>query len=189
MNIRNLIRQPLVLVGLGAIVAILAPVGAGAARTLVVKLKDADGGSKAQVDQGKVRIGDGKGGLTVDGTVNVAVPGRGSGLLRQGDCDGLDTYPASGIVGGGRTVTGVVLTVDGLTGTQNDLVITAPSAAGNTLSTGAVSTLFRLRVTNNLTAGDVRQDQLDFGPAGIALNETWTFTCSGGEGVWFVYGY
>ena len=51
--------------------AVLAPAGAIAAGSLVT-LVDATTGSRARVDSGKVRVGDGSGALTVDGTVKTA---------------------------------------------------------------------------------------------------------------------
>ena len=55
--------------------AVLAPISAQAVGT-AVNIVDAVTGSKAKVDAGKVRIGDGSGALTVDGIVAPAVPAK-----------------------------------------------------------------------------------------------------------------
>jgi hypothetical protein len=59
------------LLALVAIVAVAMPLGVKAAANLVV-VKDADSASKAQVDSGKLRVGDGAGPLSVNGSVNVS---------------------------------------------------------------------------------------------------------------------
>jgi hypothetical protein len=51
--------------------SVLVPVGVEAAGPTLVKLVDGDGSSKVQVDGGRVRVGDGAGPLSVDGTVDV----------------------------------------------------------------------------------------------------------------------
>jgi hypothetical protein len=48
----------------------LVPVAAHAVGS-IVSIQDGDGSSKAQVDFGKLRVGDGSGSLTVDGGVRV----------------------------------------------------------------------------------------------------------------------
>ena len=59
-----------------ALVVALVPAGVRAAGDLV-SLVDGDGNSKAQVDGGKLRVGDGNGPLTVNGKVVVAPkPGK-----------------------------------------------------------------------------------------------------------------
>ena len=50
---------------------ILTPVGVMAAASQLVTIKDPTTTSKARVDAGKVRIGDGSGAVTIDGTVQV----------------------------------------------------------------------------------------------------------------------
>ena len=53
--------------------AVLLPVGARAAGQLVTLVDPIDS-SKTRVDDGKLRVGDGNGSLTVDGSVRVAAP-------------------------------------------------------------------------------------------------------------------
>jgi hypothetical protein len=64
----DLLKIVLALALLASLIALLVPVAAGAAGTLVT-LVDSDGSSQAQVDAGKLRVGDGDGKLTIDGTV------------------------------------------------------------------------------------------------------------------------
>lgn len=66
--------------------AVLAPATAIAATTLV-QLVDPHTGSRAKVDSGKVRVGDGSGALTVDGTVST--PEK-SALVYKSPAGGLD---------------------------------------------------------------------------------------------------
>jgi hypothetical protein len=68
-----------------ALAWVLVPVGVRAAAPGLVRLVDGNGSSKVEVDRGKVRVGDGSGALSVDGTVAVkkATPGV---LLRTGSC-------------------------------------------------------------------------------------------------------
>jgi hypothetical protein len=54
-----------------ALVVTLMPASVSAVGSLV-SIVDGDGSSKAQVDSGKLRVGDGHGGLTVDGKVKVS---------------------------------------------------------------------------------------------------------------------
>src|SRR5688572_16394726 len=63
-------RRPWLVLAAVAIAAILAPVGVRAAGSLFV-LKDADSGQKAQIDNGKLRVGDGNGALNVAGEVGI----------------------------------------------------------------------------------------------------------------------
>jgi hypothetical protein len=66
---RTGVRQ---LVSLGVVLAVavlLSPAGASAAGSLV-SIVDGNGDSKAQVDSGKLRVGDGNGALTVNGSVS-----------------------------------------------------------------------------------------------------------------------
>lgn len=59
------------IVGALCAAAVLVPAGAIAAGSFVTMV-DATTGSRARVDSGKVRVGDGNGALTVDGTVKTA---------------------------------------------------------------------------------------------------------------------
>lgn len=71
---------------------ILTPVGVMAAASQLVTLKDPTTTSKARVDAGKVRVGDGSGAVTVDGTVKVT---DGAGTLGvDGTVDARMVAPA-----------------------------------------------------------------------------------------------
>jgi hypothetical protein len=63
-------RQMLTLALVLVIGALLVPTGVNAAASLF-RLQDADSNVLAQVDQGKVRVGDGSGNLTIDGNVGI----------------------------------------------------------------------------------------------------------------------
>jgi hypothetical protein len=64
-------RQMLTLALVLVIGAVLVPTGVNAAASLF-RLQDADSSVLAQVDGGKLRVGDGGGGLTVDGNVGIS---------------------------------------------------------------------------------------------------------------------
>lgn len=64
-------RQIITLVAIVMVGAVLIPTAVYAAAT-IVKIEDADSTTLAQVDAGKLRVGDGGGGLTVDGNVGIS---------------------------------------------------------------------------------------------------------------------
>ena len=66
----DLLKIAVTLVASATLIALMIPVAAGAAGDLVT-LVDSDSNSQAQVDAGKLRIGDGSGKLSIDGTVLV----------------------------------------------------------------------------------------------------------------------
>ena len=65
---RETTRTILAAVSVAAVMALLLPVGAHAAGQLMT-IVDADSSAKAQVEAGKLRVGDGDGAMTVDGAV------------------------------------------------------------------------------------------------------------------------
>ena len=210
-------RKALTLLGLGAIVAVLAPVSVIAASS-IVKIQDGDGNSKVQVDNGRLRVGDGGGSITVDGAgANGRVPiagnvgvngdvgidgpvgvsgiagdvstvGKPTSILAQGDCDtSEDSYGDSATIPTGTTVIGIVLS-DEAGGTQiNTLSVKSQSSQPN-----LQDELFTLM--DGQSQGAEFGEHLNFGP-GIRLNEAWNISCTGqvgasqGSGVWIVYGY
>ncbi|GAA1941401.1 hypothetical protein [Nocardioides marmoribigeumensis] len=68
-------RQVVVMVVAVCAAVALAPAGAIAAATLMT-ISDPSNGSRARVDAGRLRVGDGTGALTVDGTTGPAVPAK-----------------------------------------------------------------------------------------------------------------
>ena len=64
----DLLKIAVTLVVSATLIALMLPVAAGAAGQLVT-LVDSDSNSQAQVDSGKLRIGDGDGKLSIDGTI------------------------------------------------------------------------------------------------------------------------
>ena len=209
-------RRALTLLGLGAIVAVLAPVSVIAA-TSVIKIQDGNGGSKAQVDGGRLRVGDGSGAITVDGTgANGRVPvagnvgvsgdvgltgpvgisgdvstvGKPTTILAQGDCDtGEDAYGDSATIPVGTTVVGILLSDESGGSQINTLLVKSQSSQGNLQD--ELFTLMDGQVGPNYAQYG---NQADFGP-GIKLTEAWNVSCTGqvgasqGNGVWIVYGY
>ena len=65
---RETTRTILTAVSVAAVMALLLPVGAHAAGQLMT-IVDADSQAKAQVEDGRLRVGDGRGAMTVDGAV------------------------------------------------------------------------------------------------------------------------
>ena len=212
-------RRALTLLGIGAIIAVLAPVGVVAA-TNAVKIQDGNGSSKAQVDAGSLRVGDGEGAMTVNGTGNngnvpvsgnVGVPGgvsvnggsvgvsgvsgdvstvaKPTSVLAQGDCDTTDSYTDSGTIASGKTVVGILLSDDNGGSQINTLIVSAPSS-GNT-----GNRLFELSDGQGFASGYAQfGNRADFGP-GLKLTENWSISCTGqpgssqGNGLWIAYGY
>jgi hypothetical protein len=195
-------RKALAFLGLGAIIAILAPVSVIAA-TGMVKIQDGNGNSKAQVDGGRLRVGDGSGAITVNGTGNngqvpvtgnvgvsgdVSTVGSPTSILAQGDCDtSEDSYPDTGTIPTGTTVVGIVLS-DEAGGSQIDtLQVKSQSSQGN-----LTDELFTLM--DGQSQGAEFGEHLNFGP-GIKLTEAWNINCTGqvgasqGNATWIVYGY
>ena len=68
------VRIALTVVATVALTSVMVPLGASAASNLV-SLIDADG-DRARIENGKLRVGDGEGAMTVDGGVNTAPGGR-----------------------------------------------------------------------------------------------------------------
>ena len=68
-------RQVVTMVVAVCAAVVLAPAGAIAAATLLT-IQDPSNGSKARVDAGRLRVGDGSGSLTVDGSTGPAVPAK-----------------------------------------------------------------------------------------------------------------
>ena len=80
-------RRALALVAALIVAVLLLPQGVEAAAPALMRLVDGDGSSNAQVDNGSIRVGDGEGALTVNGTVGVKQPVRinGQTTLRPGE--------------------------------------------------------------------------------------------------------
>ncbi len=167
-----------------AAIAALLPFGATAAGEQLVRLVDGNGTSKAEVDNGKVRVGDGSGPVSVDGRVSQPAVR----VLAKGDCiegaiervDTLDNPP-------GRRITGIVLTQNEQGYATGMLGLIAP---GETVP----MTNLIVERSQYYHAGEAA---LDFG-AGITHPNNaadWTIKCSdrGGGGAawgrWMVLGY
>ena len=87
-------RRLIALAVVAGLAALLVPVGVEAAAPALMRLVDGDGTSKAHVDNGKVRVGDGKGALSVDGTTAT----KPAVLLAGGNCDDSTTLQPGEIV-------------------------------------------------------------------------------------------
>ena len=72
---RETTRTIMTAVTVATVMALLMPVGAQAAGQLMT-IVDANSDAKAQVDSGKLRVGDGNGAMTVNGTVGTSYSGR-----------------------------------------------------------------------------------------------------------------
>jgi hypothetical protein len=96
-------RRLVIAVALVAVGALLAPMGVQAAANLVT-IEDSNSNSKAQVDGGKLRVGDGAGRLTVDGSVE-AVDGNAHGSFAR-QVNTADFVPGFVASGDGFTVPG-----------------------------------------------------------------------------------
>ena len=70
---REITRTILTAVTVASVMALLLPVGAQAAGQLMT-IVDADSNAKVQVEDGKLRVGDGNGAMTVDGAVASRLP-------------------------------------------------------------------------------------------------------------------
>jgi len=206
-------RRALTLFGLGAIIAVLAPISVVAA-TSVVKIQDGNGTSKVQVDNGALRVSDGAGALTVAGTGNngnvpvagnvgvngpvgvsgiagdVSTVGKPTTILAQGDCDtSEDSYGDSAVIPTGTTVVGILLSDESGGSQINTLLVKTQSSQGNLQD--ELFTLMDGQVGPNYAQYG---NQADFGP-GIKLTEAWNISCTGqvgasqGNGAWIVYGY
>jgi hypothetical protein len=195
-------------VAVAAVVALL-PMGAGAVAGQLVTVKDAKTNSQARVDSGKLRIGDGSGALSVDGTVKVT--DGGSALT----VNGTTNLPAAQILATGTCTDGQ----------GNSIVVTIPNTDGRRIVgayLGAYGTHVSGQETGNASADsrlaimapgdthpfanlmvtraqgyDENGRQIDFGP-GISDPDpgSWTLRCStttnsnlGGWGRWVVWGY
>jgi hypothetical protein len=203
------VKQVAILAVAVAAIAALLPLGATAAGETLVRLVDGNGTSKVEVDTGKLRVGDGAGALTVDGSVKVS---DAAGPLTV---DGTTNLPAARILA---------------TGTCNDnmgnaIVVTIPNTAGRRIvgvHLGAYGTHISGQETGNASADsrlaimapgdtypfanimvtrapgyDESSRQLDFGP-GLSDPDSgdWTIRCStttnsnlGNWGRWVVWGY
>ena len=93
---------------------LLLPQGVDAAAPALMRLVDGDGSSNAQVDGGKVRVGDGDGAMTVNGTVSVKQPVtttlKPGVLLASGYCGPATNQTTTNTLPVGSVVTSIVLT-------------------------------------------------------------------------------
>ncbi len=188
------VKQVAILAVAVAAVAALVPVGATAAGIQIFRIQDGNGTSKVEVDAGKLRVGDGSGALSVDGTT--APPA--AKILATGTCsDGgggavVATIPNTA----GRRIVGMFL---GAYGTDVTGETSGNGSADSRLAItppGDTHPVANLMVTR--AAGyDENSRQLDFGP-GIADPDSgnWTFRCStttsptaAAWGRWVVWGY
>jgi hypothetical protein len=89
-------RRMVLAVTLVALGALIAPAAVQAAANLVT-IQDSNSNSKAQVDAGKLRVGDGAGSLTVDGNVGAVDANAHESFARQVDtADFVPGFAASG---------------------------------------------------------------------------------------------
>ena len=176
-------RQLAAIVGVVAFVAALVPVGAGAAGETLVHLVDGDGTSKAQVDNGKVRIGDGSGPVTVNGTVESSAVQ----VLAKGNCnDGAGNARVVTLANAaGLRITGIFLGATKEGYATGKLAVTAP---------GDAEPMINLLITNG-PAFDERHASADFGSGLVDPDSgNWVFQCAthSGSGAawgsWIVYG-
>ena len=79
----DLVKLVIALVTSATLIAMMLPVAAGAAGTLMT-IVDSDSNSQAQVDGGKLRVGDGDGKLSIDGTVLERATMKGRTPFRDG---------------------------------------------------------------------------------------------------------
>lgn len=171
-------RKLATILGIGGVMAVLAPVGVMAAGNLTT-ITDGKNNKQAQVKAGALQVG---------GSVNVAQPGTPTRILAKGDCaSDADEHPDNAVVKAGRTVVGVTLGGDHGQSSITTLTVAAPS------SQNAGNRLFTLKIGISQGYADFN-NEVDFGP-GILLDEDWTLSCTGqpgstqGDGLWMVYGY
>ena len=188
-------REVTAIVAVGVLIAALVPVGVQAAGSLVT-LVDPSSNLPAKVDTGnKLRVGDGSGALTVDGTLRVrdasgalTVDQPAAGILATGDCDlNSDGEASSGTVANSREITGILLSAENDNQyPQARLMVTAPSATEPLMGL----------LTYSGTDGNGQQIQyVPFDPPlrSGALG-SWSFSCGGptiglaGAGRWAVFG-
>jgi hypothetical protein len=207
----SLSRRALTLLGLGAIIAVLAPVGVVAA-TNAVKIQDGNGSSKAQVDAGSLRVGDGEGAMTVNGTGNngnvpvqgnVGVPGgvnvnggsvgvsgvsgdvstvaKPTTILAQGDCD--TSADADSYPDTGSIASGKTVVGILLSDEEGGSQInTLTVTAPSSTPNGTKDELFTLADGQGFANGYAQfGNEADFGP-GIRLSEQWSIRCTGQPG-------
>ena len=184
--------------------AVLVPVGVEAGGPVLVRLQDGDSQAKAQVDNGRLVVGDKNGGpVTVDGQVGLEgkVSSSDAEVLLRGDCDEDDSEDLLNFqnLASGKTVTGIVLTND-ISGTsRTTLVVAAPSVPGYVASPATPTEEASGRFIA-LQIGFQSGGYSDFNESvtyedGVKTTESWRFYCTGvvgssqGDGLWTLYGY
>ncbi|MDQ4095569.1 MAG: hypothetical protein M3174_05110 [Actinomycetota bacterium] len=168
---------------------LLVPTGVNAAVD-AFRLQDADSSNKAQVDGGKLSVGDGRGKLTVDGDVG----STDSRLLDAGDCDETDNgeLENESSLPEGTTVTSIVLTNDAAGAGRNTLFVRQASVPGFDLNQPASGRFMALQTGYTQGYADFNE-QVEWSD-GIRLTEAWHFYCTGvlgsaqGDALWSVYG-
>ena len=202
-------RRALTLLGFGAVVAILAPVTVIAA-TSITKIQDGSGSkSKAQVDAGALRVGDGAGAMTVNGTGNNGnVPVQGNVGVPGGVNVNGGSVGVSSVAGDVSTVgKPTSILAQGDCDTSEDsygdsaTIATGKTVVGiylsdehggsqiNTLTVKAPSSaangastsdeLFTLM--DGQSSGTEFGEHVNFGP-GVKLTENWSVSCTGQVG-------
>ena len=182
--------------------AVLVPTGVNAAVD-AFRLQDGDGTSKAQVDKGAVRVGDGDGDLSVDGAVGIQ--GRTNStdarLLANGDCNTQEhtsTHSHTDVIPAGTTVTEIVMTTEWDGGARSTMIIKSPSVPGFNPANGnhteqIAGRLMALQVGWTQGYADFNET-VNFGD-GVKLEDAWHIFCGGvigssqGGALWNVYGY
>ena len=184
--------------------AILVPVGVEAGGITLVRLQDGDSTAKAQVDGGRLVVGDKNGGpMTVDGEVGLdeKVSSTDAGVLLRGDCDDTDEGELTNLqtLASGKTVTGIVLTNDATGTSRTTLFATAPSVPGYvanpTSNTERAAGRFMALQVGFQSGGYSDFNESVTYEDGVKTTEVWRFYCTGvlnsaqGDGLWTVYGY
>jgi hypothetical protein len=208
----SLSRRALTLLGLGAIIAVLAPVGVVAA-TNAVKIQDGNGSSKAQVDAGSLRVGDGEGAMTVNGTGNngnvpvqgnVGVPGgvnvnggsvgvsgvsgdvstvaKPTTILAQGDCD---SSSVDSYTDSGTIPAGktvVGMLLSDDNGGSQMNTLIVTAPSSNNGPSTVNHRLFELTDAQNFAGGYAQFGSRADFGPGIKLSEQWSINCTGQPG-------
>jgi hypothetical protein len=163
-----------------AAAALLVPVGVEAAAPELVRLQDGNGDSRAEVKDGEVQVGDGKGPVTVDGDTM----GKPATLLKSGTCPATDSLAP-----------GTVVTTIFHTGPSNNYPDTRldifPGDSETTTALMSLKVYAGTGSTGELNA--IYSSDIGFKVTG---NTAWDIVCNGvhtgtstNGGLWSIFGY
>ena len=163
-----------------AVAAIFVPVGVEAAAPQLVRLQDGNGDGRAEVKDGEVQVGDGKGPVTVDGDTS----GKPATLLKSGTCPATDSLPV------GTVVTSIFHTghPGGYPGSRLDIF---PGDSENT------TPLMSLKVYAGTNAeGEMNAIYSSNNGLKVTGDTAWDIVCAGvhtgvgtNGGLWSIFGY